>query len=237
MDVLELPRPVINFLRNMAKEGTRYTLSWDIFGGSDSVTLTLTWKLVDDPLTMKNEILLPSSTTTTTLARATLVDDCALQLADKSSSSSPSRRSRRDECQTLTRSIRRRTKSNLNQGQTSSLERTSPLSSDPTLRSNAMQRPSYSHASSQIQRAISPLPAATQSSSLSLDRSQHRTSQRSSILNRSNRSPPTQLRRINVDQDENPWVKRFESPTKKRNDSNNEATQGKVKFKSKPDYF
>ncbi|UJR33007.1 hypothetical protein I4U23_020467 [Adineta vaga] len=48
MDVLELPRPVINFLRTMAKESCRYALSWDIFGGPDSVTLTLTWKLIDE---------------------------------------------------------------------------------------------------------------------------------------------------------------------------------------------
>ena len=47
MDVLELPRPVINFLRTMVKESCRYALSWDIFGGPDSVTLTLTWKLID----------------------------------------------------------------------------------------------------------------------------------------------------------------------------------------------
>jgi hypothetical protein len=32
----------------MAKESCRYALSWDIFGGPDSVTLTLTWKLIDD---------------------------------------------------------------------------------------------------------------------------------------------------------------------------------------------
>ncbi|CAF0907873.1 unnamed protein product [Adineta steineri] len=48
MDVLELPRPVINFLRTMAKESCRYVLSWDIFGGTDTVTLTLTWKLIDN---------------------------------------------------------------------------------------------------------------------------------------------------------------------------------------------
>lgn len=45
MDVLELPRPVINFLRTMSKEMHRYSLCWDIYGGSESVTLTLTWKL------------------------------------------------------------------------------------------------------------------------------------------------------------------------------------------------
>ncbi|CAF1283018.1 unnamed protein product [Rotaria sordida] len=48
MDVLELPRPVINFLRTMTKESCRYVLSWDIFGGTDTVTLTLTWKLNDN---------------------------------------------------------------------------------------------------------------------------------------------------------------------------------------------
>ena len=45
MDVLELPRPVINFLRTMSKEMHRYSLCWDIYGGSESVTLTLTWKI------------------------------------------------------------------------------------------------------------------------------------------------------------------------------------------------
>jgi hypothetical protein len=47
MDVLELPRPVINFLRTMSKEMHRYALCWDIFGGAESVTLTLTWKMSD----------------------------------------------------------------------------------------------------------------------------------------------------------------------------------------------
>ncbi|RNA26585.1 hypothetical protein BpHYR1_018524 [Brachionus plicatilis] len=45
MDVLELPRPVINFLRTMSKEMHRYSLCWDIYGGTENVTLTLTWKL------------------------------------------------------------------------------------------------------------------------------------------------------------------------------------------------
>lgn len=45
MDVLELPRPVINFLRTISKEMSRYSLCWDIYGGSESVTLTLTWKI------------------------------------------------------------------------------------------------------------------------------------------------------------------------------------------------
>lgn len=64
MDVLELPRPVINFLRTMAKESCRYALSWDIFGGPDSVTLTLTWKLIDEEAqsSIINETSSPSST-------------------------------------------------------------------------------------------------------------------------------------------------------------------------------
>ena len=48
MDVLELPRPVINFLRTMSKEMHRYSLCWDIYGGTESVTLTLTWKIKCD---------------------------------------------------------------------------------------------------------------------------------------------------------------------------------------------
>jgi hypothetical protein len=54
MDVLELPRPVINFLRTMSKEMNRYSLCWDIYGGSESVTLTLTWKIND--LLIENNI-------------------------------------------------------------------------------------------------------------------------------------------------------------------------------------
>ena len=229
MDVLELPRPVINFLRNMAKEGTRYSLSWDIFGGADSVTLTLTWKLVDERLTMKDEIPPP-------LASNTFLNEGALlQLADHSSSQT--RRSRRDECQTLARPVRRRAKSNLNQGQTASLERTSPLSSDPPLvRANATQRPAPSPTRA-TSSPPSPPPPPLQSLSLSLDRSQqHRPARRSSILNRTNRSPPTQFRRVNDEREENPWVKRLESAAKKRTDAT-ESTQGKVKFKSQPDYF
>jgi hypothetical protein len=46
----------------MAKESCRYALSWDIFGGPDSVTLTLTWKLIDDEaqLSIINETSPPS---------------------------------------------------------------------------------------------------------------------------------------------------------------------------------
>jgi hypothetical protein len=45
MDVLELPKPVINFLRTMSSERDRYLLSWDLYGNSTGVTLSLTWKL------------------------------------------------------------------------------------------------------------------------------------------------------------------------------------------------
>ncbi|CAF0763360.1 unnamed protein product [Didymodactylos carnosus] len=62
MDVLELPRPVINFLRTMAKESCRYVLSWDIFGGPESVTLTLTWKLIPDEQPLSVEELKMLST-------------------------------------------------------------------------------------------------------------------------------------------------------------------------------
>ncbi|CAF2588184.1 unnamed protein product [Rotaria sp. Silwood2] len=70
MDVLELPRPVINFLRTMAKESCRYALSWDIFGGPDSVTLTLTWKLIDEEVqssTINEAISSPPSSSSSSL--------------------------------------------------------------------------------------------------------------------------------------------------------------------------
>ena len=50
MDVLELPRPVINFMRSISKEMHRYKLHWDMYGASDSVSLTLTWRLNCDPI-------------------------------------------------------------------------------------------------------------------------------------------------------------------------------------------
>lgn len=72
MDVLELPRPVINFLRTMSKEMHRYSLCWDIYGGSESVTLTLTWKLQSNN---NNEAAPTTTTTTTTGGETTDVDD------------------------------------------------------------------------------------------------------------------------------------------------------------------
>lgn len=97
MDVLELPRPVINFLRTMAKESCRYALSWDIFGGPDSVTLTLTWKLIDEEnqSSILNEISSPSP-----VVKQSNYDDSFIRPRStiKTSTASPSpRRSRRDE--------------------------------------------------------------------------------------------------------------------------------------------
>lgn len=101
MDVLELPRPVINFLRTMAKESCRYALSWDIFGGPDSVTLTLTWKLIDEET--QSSIINESSSPSSTLKQQQQqnYDDSHNRIRSSTknnniSSSSP-RRSRRDE--------------------------------------------------------------------------------------------------------------------------------------------
>ncbi len=100
MDVLELPRPVINFLRTMAKESCRYALSWDIFGGPDSVTLTLTWKLIDEEAqsSIINEISSPSSSALKQQQQN--YDDPHIHprsTAKTSNTSSSPRRSRRDE--------------------------------------------------------------------------------------------------------------------------------------------
>lgn len=99
MDVLELPRPVINFLRTMAKESCRYALSWDIFGGPDSVTLTLTWKLIDDESqsSILNEAISPL-----TLVKPSNYDDSLVRsrittVKTQTTASQSPRRSRRDE--------------------------------------------------------------------------------------------------------------------------------------------
>lgn len=108
MDVLELPRPVINFLRTMAKESCRYSLSWDIFGGPDSVTLTLTWKLIDEetPSSIIHETTSPFATlkqsVPATTTAASNYDDpstrprSSAKSSHTTSASSP-RRSRRDD--------------------------------------------------------------------------------------------------------------------------------------------
>lgn len=45
MEVLELPKAVINFMRSISQEMHRYTLFWDINGTDESVALSLKWKL------------------------------------------------------------------------------------------------------------------------------------------------------------------------------------------------
>ena len=103
MDVLELPRPVINFLRTMAKESCRYALSWDIFGGPDSVTLTLTWKLIDEEpaSSLINDASSASSKQPVSFSPAVPIYDephtRSRAGAKSSQSSSSPRRSRRDE--------------------------------------------------------------------------------------------------------------------------------------------
>ena len=75
MDVLELPRPVINFLRTMSKEMHRYALCWDIYGGNEAVTLTLTWKLKHDTSTQEeNQQIELTDDETETRARAKTSD-------------------------------------------------------------------------------------------------------------------------------------------------------------------
>ena len=105
MDVLELPRPVINFLRTMAKESCRYALSWDIFGGPDSVTLTLTWKLIDEetPSSIIHETTSPLSTLKQQQQQPVTYDDpsnlrsrSTVKSSYTPATSSP-RRSRRDD--------------------------------------------------------------------------------------------------------------------------------------------
>jgi DNA polymerase III alpha subunit (gram-positive type) len=98
MDVLELPRPVINFLRTMAKESCRYALSWDIFGGPDSVTLTLTWKLIDDE--SASSMINETSLSVLKQPAISTYDDCqnrSRSTAKTQASPSSPRRSRRDE--------------------------------------------------------------------------------------------------------------------------------------------
>jgi hypothetical protein len=98
MDVLELPRPVINFLRTMAKESCRYALSWDIFGGPDSVTLTLTWKLIDDE--PQSSIINETPPSSSKQQQQPIYDDPHIRsrsTAKNNTLSSSPRRSRRDE--------------------------------------------------------------------------------------------------------------------------------------------
>jgi hypothetical protein len=77
----------------MAKESCRYALSWDIFGGPDSVTLTLTWKLIDEET--QSSIINESSSTIK--SPQSTYDNPRSTVKTSHPSASPPRRSRRDE--------------------------------------------------------------------------------------------------------------------------------------------
>jgi hypothetical protein len=243
MDVLELPRPVINFLRTMAKEGCRYVLSWDIFGGTDAVTLTLTWKLNDDQS-------IPEQ----------VYDDLHIRHTD--SITSP-RRSRRDV--NVSRSLRGKSLEDHNQirnkpivchpSHVSSLERSSIINrqrkeSDP-IYANLSHNIKYNTnpSSSFLSNNNSPLPIAC-------THQRQMKQQDDNPIIRKSTSTHSKLKRINHaatrnDEDDNddnhtfdPWVKRLdyspEDNTIGKSDDDidkTEVTSGKVKFKRKPDYF
>ncbi|CAF1216252.1 unnamed protein product [Adineta steineri] len=258
MDVLELPRPVINFLRTMAKESCRYVLSWDIFGGTDTVTLTLTWKLID------NDEYHPS------------ILKSSQQHINNDSLSSP-RRSRRDEnSSTSTINYISTGKNHLeennltlnkqivssSQQQVSNLKRSSIINqqqntSDPIYANlypmkSTMHRTLYSslnknsslstshihHPSCESPRLRKPKPTIPIVSHMI------------SKLTRTNRIITSNDTIVGNDDDDDtldPWVKRFESLFENNTneiidqskDRINElgVTSGKVKFKRKPDYF
>ena len=253
MDVLELPRPVINFLRTMAKEGCRYVLSWDIFGGTDAVTLTLTWKLNDEQ----------SQFPTTKSSQELIYDD--LHIRHNDSISSP-RRSRRDELISKPTILRTSRGKSLEENHLSSTKQVASHSTQISSleRSSIIPRqkkeidPVYANISS-VKYSTNPSP------SFSLNN--HRQVKQhceTPILRKPNLSTPiyndtsTRVRRkfqttarIDLDDDDDdaldPWVKRFDCSLEnntndshyKTEDDNDRTgtTPGKVKFKRTPDYF
>jgi len=250
MDVLELPRPVINFLRTMAKEGCRYVLSWDIFGGTDAVTLTLTWKLNED----QSQLLLAKS------PQQQINDD--LHIRQNDSTSSP-RRSRRDENisipsrgKSFEDPNRVSIKQNVcQQSQVSNLERSSSIN-----RPKKESDPIYANLCN-IKYVPNPLPL-NNNPILSAAHTHYRQAKQeceTPILRKSMPITPiisdtsSNIRQKNIIATRNdddildPWVKRFECTL---DDNTNEPGQeceddidktgitcGKVKFKRKPDYF
>jgi hypothetical protein len=81
----------------MAKESCRYALSWDIFGGPDSVTLTLTWKLIDEEV---QSSIINETLSTSKQQQQQNYDDPHIRTRSTvktSTTSSPPHRSRRDE--------------------------------------------------------------------------------------------------------------------------------------------
>ncbi len=244
MDVLELPRPVINFLRTMAKEGCRYVLSWDIFGGTDAVTLTLTWKLNDDQTPQQS-----------------IYDD--LQIRHNDATPSP-RRSRRDEngprpSRGKSLEDRHLTPNRTNppprQPQVSSLER-SPMirrqkqESDPIYANlchmNYPTNPSPSFPSPPVAHIYHRHPKQQQQCEIPILR-------KPAPATRLTNDISSKSRRVNHiatpnDEDDDtldPWIKRFDCSledhphrtTPSYDDESDKNTSGKVKFKKKPDYF
>ena len=239
MDVLELPRPVINFLRTMAKEGCRYVLSWDMFGGSDSVTLTLTWKLTEDrPQLIKVDE--PSSR-----AIQSVGDDLHVR------TNVLPRRARRDE-PALVPAIFRSSRGQSLEG--TRLMSTKVLSCPP---------PPSDVVQSTVQHGNPPPPSSAHTHRRRTKQKVHTSTSRSVLPSATMaKNTSSHMRRTEhlvtlnsnaVDDDDDtldPWVKRFECSLEEYHDDGStepsgchpkmftaEATVGKVKFKAQPDYF
>ncbi|CAF1335228.1 unnamed protein product [Rotaria sp. Silwood1] len=265
MDVLELPRPVINFLRTMAKESCRYVLSWDIFGGTDTVTLTLTWKLND------NE----SQLSTLKVPQQPMCEDLYIHHNDSISSSHCSRRE--NNTSTSTRIIRSSRGKSLegnnltstkltpsHQKHVSSLERKSSIS-----RQKIELEPIYTNLNN-VKYSTSPSPyfRSNKNQPSSFTHTYHHRTKKQyespirrkfipSTSTMSNTSPESRrtnhitIQTNDYDDDDNdvfdPWIKNFECSLEdntnniienSENDINKiGSTSGKVKFKRKPDYF
>lgn len=237
MDVLELPRPVINFLRTMAKEGCRYVLSWDMFGGSDSVTLTLTWKLTEH----RSQPFKVDEPPSTSRAIQPVGDDQHVR------TNGPPRRSRRDESM-LVPAIFRSSRGTSLEGtrllSTKVLSCPPPSDSLKTIVQHANHPPlstAHTHrrrtkpkVHTSTPRSVLPPASMAKSTSSHMKRTEHLVTLGS-----------------NADDDSlDPWVKRFECSLEDYHDDGltepsgcnsnvftAEATAGKVKFKPQPDYF
>jgi hypothetical protein len=236
MDVLELPRPVINFLRTMAKEGCRYVLSWDIFGGSDAVTLTLTWKLSDD----QSQVLISKS------PQQEVYDD--LQICHNDSISSP-RRSRRDDntfVSSIFRSPRGKSSEDNNRTPIKYIAYHQPQRSSIIYQQKKDSDPIYANLCN-VKYTTNPLPL-NNNPPLSVAHTHYRQAKQECeipILRKFIPLPDTSSKlkqrntiaiQNNDDDDDdilNPWVKRFDED----NIDRTEVTAGKVKFKKTPDYF
>lgn len=248
MDVLELPRPVINFLRTMAKEGCRYTLSWDIFGGPDTVTLTLTWKLTDGQC-QSSSVVNDSPSHFQPSTQAQISDAVRLHMKNSVSSPHRSRRERNNCVSAIFRSSRGKSAqtTNLPADQSnhhplvSTLDRSTVSTSQKNHSDAIYTRGDYSSQStpstplnmrngSDVPRRNVPSTPVGKKPSLSMSR-------------------PSRITAQDDDDDSlsDPWVRRLEhSPSSERartratseNDTNKTNTSlGRVKFKAQPDYF